>query len=108
MNVHAPTEDAIDDMKNSFCEELKCVFTKFPKYHTKILLGDFNARIGREVIFKPRIVNESLHKISNDNGVRIVNFAKSKNLIVKSTMYPRCNSHEFIILFSIYNATILI
>ena len=54
----------------------------------KILLGDFNAKVGRENIFKPTIGNESLHKDSNDNGVRIVNFATSKNLVVKSTMFP--------------------
>jgi hypothetical protein len=37
-----------------------------------MLLGDFNAKIGREEIFKPTIGNESLHEISNDNGVRVV------------------------------------
>jgi hypothetical protein len=56
------------------------VFNKFPKYHIKILLGDFNAKIGREDIFKLTIGNENLYEISNDNGVRVVNFATSKNL----------------------------
>jgi hypothetical protein len=41
-----------DDVKDSFCKELERVFDKFPKYHTKILLGDFNAKVGRENIFK--------------------------------------------------------
>jgi len=41
----------------------------------KILLGDFNAKFGRDDIFKPAIGNESLHHDSNDSGVRIVNFA---------------------------------
>jgi hypothetical protein len=59
-------------------EELERVFDKFPKYHMKILLGDFIAKLGREGIFKPKIWNESLHKIRNDNGVRLVNFAASK------------------------------
>jgi len=40
----------------------------------KILLGDFYAKVGRENIFKPTVGNESLHKVSNDNVVRIVNF----------------------------------
>jgi hypothetical protein len=75
MNVHAPTEDKTDDVKDSFYEEAERVFGKFPKYHMKIMLGDFNAKVGREDIFKPTIRNESLHKISNDNGVRLVNFA---------------------------------
>jgi hypothetical protein len=46
----------------------------------KILLGDFNAKVGREDIFKPTIGNESLHEISNDNEVILVNFATSKHL----------------------------
>jgi len=46
----------------------------------KILLGDSNAEVGRENVFKPTTGNESLHQHSNDNGVRIVTFATSKNL----------------------------
>jgi hypothetical protein len=44
LNVHAPTEDKTDDVKNSFCKELERVYDKFPKYHMKILLGDFSAK----------------------------------------------------------------
>jgi hypothetical protein len=39
-------------MKDSFYEELERVFDKFPKYHIYILLGDFNAKVIREDIFK--------------------------------------------------------
>jgi hypothetical protein len=46
----------------------------------KILLGDFNAKVGKESIFKPVIGNGSLNYDSNANSVRIVNFATSKNL----------------------------
>jgi len=61
----------------------------------KILLGDFNAKVGRENIFKPTIGNESLHQDSNDSGVRIVNFVTPKNLVVKSTMFPHRNFHKY-------------
>jgi hypothetical protein len=71
------------------------MFDKFPKYHMKIPLGDFNAKVGREDIFKPTIGNGSLHKISNDIGVTLVNSAISKNLRVKSTMFPHRNIHEY-------------
>jgi hypothetical protein len=95
LNVHAPTEDKTDDVKDSFYEELECVFDKFPNYHMKILLGDFNAKVGRVDIFKTTIGNESLHEISNDNGVRLVNFATSKNLEAKSMMFPRPSIHKY-------------
>ena len=79
--------------KDSFYEELEQVFDHFPKYDMKILLGDFNAKVGRENIFKSTIGNESLHQDSNDNGVRIVNFATSQNLVVKSKMFPHRDTH---------------
>jgi hypothetical protein len=78
LDVHAPTEDKTDDVKDSFYEELERVFDKFPLYHIKILIGDVSAKVGREDIFKPTIGNESLHEISNDNGVRLVNVAHLK------------------------------
>ena len=95
LNVHSPSEDKCDYSKDSFYEELEQVFDHFPRYHMKILLGDFNAKVGRENIFKPTIRNVSLRQDRNDNGVRIVNFATSKNLFVKSTMFPHRNIHKY-------------
>ena len=51
-----------------------------------ILLGDFNAKLGKDGTFKPTIGNDSLFQDSSDNGVRVVNFTTPKNLAVKSTM----------------------
>jgi hypothetical protein len=79
LNVHAPTEDKDDDIKDSFYKELEQAFDQFPRYHMKILLVDFNT--------EPVIGNESLHEVSNSNGVRVVNFVTSKNQIVKSTIF---------------------
>jgi hypothetical protein len=95
LNVHAPTEDETDDVKDSLYEELERVFDKFPKYHMKIQLGGFSAKVGREDSFKPTIGNASLHEISNDNGIRLVNVATSKNLKVKSTMFPYCKIRKY-------------
>jgi hypothetical protein len=41
----------------------------------KILMGDLNAKVGREDISEPISGNHSLHETSNDNGVIVVNFA---------------------------------
>jgi endonuclease/exonuclease/phosphatase family metal-dependent hydrolase len=91
LNVRAPTEDKDDNIKDSFYEELEQVFDQFPRCHMKILMGDFNAKVGREDIFKPIISNRSLHEASNDKRVRVVNFATLKYLIVKSTIFLHCN-----------------
>jgi len=67
---HAPSEEKSYDSKDSFYEELEQVFYHFPKCHMKILLGNYNAQMGRENIFKPTNENEGLHQDSNNNGVR--------------------------------------
>jgi hypothetical protein len=61
----------------------------------KILLGDSNAKVGRENIFKPTIGNESIPRDSNDNDIGVVNFASSKNLVVKSMMFAHPNSRKY-------------
>jgi len=70
------------------------VFEHFPKYQVKILLGYFKAKLCREGIFMPIIGQDILNQNSNDNGVRLVNFATSKNLVVKSTMFPHQNNRK--------------
>jgi hypothetical protein len=52
LNVHAQTEDKHDDIKDSFHKELEQVFDQFPRYQMESLLEDFNAKVGREGIFK--------------------------------------------------------
>jgi hypothetical protein len=53
------------------------------------------AEVGRENIFKPTIGNESVHQDSNDNGVRTLNFATSKNLVFKFKMFHHPNIHKY-------------
>ena len=48
--------------------------------------GYFQATFGDE---------SSLHQDGNDNGVRTVNFATSKNLVVKSMMFPHRNIRKY-------------
>ena len=55
----------------------------------KILSGDFNAKGGQENIFEPTTENESLHQVSNDNVIKIINSDISKNLLVKIMMFPQ-------------------
>jgi hypothetical protein len=53
---------------------------KIPQIKYENVLGASNDKVGREYILKQTIWHESLHEISNDSGVRAVNFATSKNL----------------------------
>lgn len=94
INGYAPTEDKEDEVKDIFYENLDNVCDRIPTNKVKILLEDFNAKIGQEVVYRPTIGKKSLHKISNDNGTRLVNFAMTRSMIVSSTTFPHKDIHK--------------
>jgi hypothetical protein len=59
------------------------------------LFGYFNAKLGREYIFKPPKENESLREIHNDNEVRLAKYVTSKNRI-NNKIFSHRNIHKYI------------
>jgi hypothetical protein len=62
------TEDKI--VKDGFYEKSECVFDKFPKYQVKILLGDFNAKVGRNDT--DHTMTDQVCLLSDHSGQQIV------------------------------------
>jgi hypothetical protein len=86
--LHTTTEDKENLIKDNFYEELGEVFNQVPEYHMKTLPRDFNAKVGREDIFKPISGDESLHEASNDIAIRLAISTTSKNLNIMSATFP--------------------
>jgi hypothetical protein len=82
--MHAPSQEKSDDLRHfmgNYSRFIYLFFFYFPQCYMQILLGDFNAKLVGKDIFKPTVGSVSLHQDSNDTGVRIVNFATSKQLL---------------------------
>jgi len=86
--TYAPAESADEDSKDNFYEDLIQACDKLPGNLIKIVLGDLNAKCGREMQFSPTLGKESLHETSNGNGLRLISFAAGKNMIISSTTFP--------------------
>jgi hypothetical protein len=93
--VHEPSEDEIDDSKDSIYEELQRNFYHFPKYLMKIVL-DFIAKLERENILNRQVGMNVYIRTVMIICLIIVNFAIPKNLVVNSTMFPHRNFHNYI------------
>jgi exonuclease III len=46
--VHALTEDKDETMKISFYDQLDRTYQKMPKHDIKIIIGDMNAKVGKD------------------------------------------------------------
>jgi len=94
VNVHAPTEDAEDEIVDELYDTLKSVCDEIPKHDAIIMLGDFNTKLGKEQLYKDIIGRNSLHEVTNNNGLRLVQYATINNFKVLSTWYPRKYIHK--------------
>ena len=64
INVHCPHEERPDDEKEAFYAELEKVYDGCSRRDVKIVIGDMNAQVGREEMFRPVIGPDSLHQAS--------------------------------------------
>ena len=94
INVHAPHNERPDDEKDKFYRQLDKAYEGCPRNDIKIVIGDLNAQIGRERTFKPTIGGFSLHRESNENGMRLINFAASFNMVISSTFFRHKDIHK--------------
>jgi sorting nexin-29 len=94
INAHAPTEEKSDIEKEAFYVKLSKTYQDCPNHDIKIVVGDFNAKIGRESFYTSVVGKHSLHADTSDNGTRLIDFAVSHNMIVGSTYLPRKDIHK--------------
>lgn len=94
LNVYAPTEEKEVEEKEIFYDELENAFKRMSRQDIKIVLGDCNAKIGKEEIYMPIIGRHSKHNNSNDNGKRIISFAAEMGLRIVSTNFAHKEIHK--------------
>ncbi|KAK9686020.1 hypothetical protein QE152_g37504 [Popillia japonica] len=94
LNVHAPTEDKDPIVKNEFYEELEKVLEKVPKFDIKLVVGDLNAKIGREDERRKVTGGNSKHMLSSENGKMLIQFALENNLKIMSTNFKHKEIHQ--------------
>jgi|UniRef100_A0A2S2QEX5 hypothetical protein len=58
------------------------------------MVGNINAQVRSEKVFQRMTGKECLHLESNSNGIRLINFAAPKYLVINITQFQRKEIHK--------------
>ena len=79
------TNEATDEDKDSFYEQLQATLDKVPKHDLVGVMGDRNAKVGDSNEGCEDIMGKHGTGRINDNGDRLVSFAAFTNLVITGT-----------------------
>ena len=86
VNVYAPTMDSSEEDKVSFYLSLHVVVQKVPPADKIIILGDFNARVGRDFETWTVLGRHGVGKC-NSNALRLLQFCSEMGFYIGNTMF---------------------
>ena len=89
ISAYAPTLDAEHEVKEAFYSRLDTTLSAIPREDKIILLGDFNARVGRDAnIWNGTIGREGIGNV-NTNGTMLLSKCAEHDLIITNTLFQQ-------------------
>ena len=85
VTIYAPEDNKAKEERDSFYEKLQNIIESIPQNDSIIILGDFNARIGNEVI--PGVTQRFNENALNDNGELPINLCSPCDLRINNTFF---------------------
>ena len=96
IQVYAPTNDADEDTKDLFYEQLQRVIDNTPRHDIIILSGDLIAKLVDKQEGEDGIAGiYGLKSERSDNGERLTAFCTINNLAITSTMLKHKDIHKY-------------
>ena len=87
LSIHAPTVCHPDEAKDELYDRLPMAVRTVPQKDKLLLIGDFNARVGRDPVLWPKVLGEYGIGSVNDNRDCLLRFWASTGSIVTNTRF---------------------
>jgi endonuclease/exonuclease/phosphatase family metal-dependent hydrolase len=94
ISAHAPAEEEADEEKVKIYEVLQKVHNKIPKHDIVLIMGDLNAKIGKEDVYENVAGKHTLHETSKRNGACVCEYTIANNMKIISTFYQHKRIHK--------------
>ena len=92
---YAPTNEATEEAKNDFYEELQAVMEQVPRRDVKMVVGDMNAKVGTDNTDREEVMGRhGVRAEMNDNGERWADFCQTNELVIGGTPFPHKDCHK--------------
>ena len=91
---YAPTEDAEDQEKDTFYDELQASVHETPFHDVLLIMGDLNAKVGVDNQGKESTMGRQGLGDANDNGDRLITFCQENRLVIGGTIFEHKNIHK--------------
>ena len=94
IRCYAPIEDAPEEKKEIFYEQLQQVIQEVPSHHVLCVTGDFNARVGNDNEGRDNIVGRNGGGNISDNGHRLCDLCEENNLAIGGTLFQHRDTQD--------------
>jgi hypothetical protein len=94
IQVYAPTSAYSDEVVEDMYEEINELMDAIVTQHT-VVLGDFNAKIGRRKIVENSIMGPYGTGERNERGDRLIEFATSRQLYIANSKFQKKESRKW-------------
>ena len=94
IQCYAPTGNASDEEMEEFYNTLQETIDSIPNRDVKIISGDFNAKVGKQIRNSECNGKFGLGE-ENERGTDLLDFCRSNNLVIATTLYEHHPRHLY-------------
>ena len=94
IQCYAPTNEAEEEDKDDWYEQLQQAVSKIPQHDMLIIMGDMNAKVGQDNTRCEEAMGKHGCGTINNNGERLVDFCLNNSCVIGGTVFPKKEIHK--------------
>ncbi len=95
IQLYAPTSDSTEEEVEIFYWQLEHIIEELPKKDVKIMIGDWNAKVGTDNVGWEQVMGCHGYGKHNDRGERLLEFAFKNDLLITNTRFQQKDSRKW-------------